>query len=66
MICGYEVSEIVQCESAHFLLSFFVASLVYWLTWTIFGKREWRTRLFLSLACALAAHVLQDYYIGWF
>lgn len=24
------------------------------------------SRLFLSLAFALVAHVLQDYYVGWF
>jgi len=66
MICGYEGPKIVQCLSAHFLLSFFVASLVWWLTSTIFGEDEQHTRQFLSLACALAAHVLQDYYIGVF
>ena len=66
MICGYEISLIVKSLSAHYLLSLCVAALVYWLTSTIFGVEEKRTRLLLSLACALAVHVLQDYYLGLF
>ena len=66
MICGYPISEIVKCLSAHFLLSLAVASGVYLLTSIIFSEEERRTRLFLCLGCALSVHVLQDYLIGWF
>lgn len=66
MICGFEIMHIARCLSAHFLLSFVAASLVWWLTSTIYGEAEQRTRRYLCLASALVVHVLQDYYGGWF
>lgn len=66
VICGFEITQIVTSLGYHFLLSASVGWLVYWLTWTISGDRERRTRLSLSLAFALVAHVVEDYFVGWF
>ncbi len=66
MIWGFAYSQIVASLSAHFLLSASVGLLAYSLTWTITRGRERGTRLLLSSGLALAAHVLEDWYIGIF
>ena len=77
MICGYSLLKIVLSEVAHFGLSAYAGWLGYSLTQII----QLRIISHRNLACvsriphvsylaglsfAIAAHVLEDYYLGWF
>jgi hypothetical protein len=66
----YEEKFAVLCLSKHFLLGFAVASLVFWLTQIIFsgvlGHGTYRFSLLVALSCAVVAHILEDYLLGWF
>ena len=66
----FEGEYIVLCLTEHFLLGFAVALLVFWLTQTIFsgvlGRGTFRFSLLVALFCAVVAHILEDYLLGWF
>ena len=55
----------LRCGILHFLFSGCVGSLVFWSISTTFGSPEVLTLLF-SVSVAGLAHVLEDYWLGWF
>ncbi len=68
-IIGYPIGLTAEKLSLHFLLGFAVAWLACWLILTIFGVEDMRIRRYsfwLALSLSIAAHVLQDYFLGWF
>lgn len=66
----FEGKFAILCLTEHFLLGFVVASLVFWLTQTIFsgviGRGTYRFSLLVALSCAVVAHILEDYLLRWF
>ena len=65
----------VYCEGMHFLLSSAAGLLVYWLISTTLSVTcsaylgvsfIRRFSLLAALCCAVAAHILEDYYLGKF
>ena len=77
MKCGYKISLIIRCLVSHFGLSAFVGSLAYLLTWTILshitgleglmgGFPIHHFSLLVALSFSALAHILQDYFLGWF
>ena len=69
------MTHIAWALAQHFVLSASVGLLVYWSIWTtlsalsLAGMDDGRIRTYcwwLALSCAVAAHVLQDYLLGWF
>jgi len=76
MIGSYSAYAILRNSSLHFLLGFSVAFSVSWLILIIFhlflgqeyiiGFGIRRCLLFLSVSLAVASHILEDYWFGWF
>ena len=76
MICGYDILLVLRWEACHFGLSAFVGWLAYWLTLTTFSRTGLRvvlasrlTRLLpllVAFSCAVLAHIVEDYTLGWF
>ena len=73
---SWSVFYILKCEACHFGLSAVVGWLAYLLTSTILSRTGLREKLpgritfllplLVALACALLAHVLDDYTVDWF
>ncbi len=77
MTCGFTIFYAIGCEACHFGLSAFVGFLAYWWTLTILshttGLRTLMGNfsirlccLLVSVSCAVAVHILEDYTVGWF
>lgn len=68
-IAGFSIDFVAVNLALHFLLGFAVAWLASWSILTIFGAGDMRIRRYsfwLALSFSIAAHVLQDYWFGWF
>jgi hypothetical protein len=70
-----DIGHIVYCSGMHFLLSASAGLLVYWLTSTTLSVTcsaylcvsfIRRFSLLVALCCAVAAHILEDYWLGSF
>ena len=65
-----DIKLIVLYLAEHFLLGFVVASLVFWLTQTIFsgvlGRGTYRFSFLVALSFAVVVHILEDYLLKWF
>jgi hypothetical protein len=66
----YAPGDVIFFLGMHFLLGFVVAWLAFSLMRTIFsgilGRGTYRFSLLVALSCAVAAHILEDYLLGWF
>jgi hypothetical protein len=66
----HDLKDLVFFLGMHFLLGFAVALSVFSLTRTILsgilGRGTYRFCLLVALSCAVAAHILEDYFLSWF
>jgi hypothetical protein len=66
----FESKEVVLSLALHFLLGFVVAWSAFSLTRIIFsgvvGRGIYPFSFLVALSCAVAAHILEDYWLGWF
>ena len=69
------IGHVIYCTGMHFLLSAVAGLLVYWLTSTTLSVTcsaylgvsfIRRFSLLVALCCAVAAHILEDYWLGRF